>query len=1347
MCPTDNQFDNPTAAPLAAETLCLDFKLKAQYFVEPLTKFLEQNRVALGLEDAEDLIAAYLERILPNGLPGSVMISNASFDQFERWIMRPVVDGPLADTFAVRGVVPAFTGYRRHGAIVIDGFTTTDHIAPRAFERRVSGTIHINPENPSMTQADFAVLAQLPAPRLLTKEQLELFLGFLEWRKDLVFIGQVAVPYSGYVRAEDGSITFTVHGNGEIARVAQSRGMVMFATGLHYSLSRRRWTPIPRVRPQMVRVGEVAKAWRADTADDAPSEPTGSAEGHSGHSTAFVTIRPQAESDAAEEELDIPEEGFLLSAVGGDMKPINSERRAINRFLSGKGHNWYLADYLFDIRNAAVPADVPDAVAEFGPLTPLNERQRRAVNKGLAVHDIALIQGPPGTGKTTVIAELCYQLARRGRRVLVVSQANGAVDNALSRLSADPALRPLRIGKTDRVEEQGQPFTPQNALHHWLLAAGRTCRQQMRSAETLAQRIATAQEAFTRGESLLTHFQEASGQTQQLTDRANELRERRDNLYAQYAQLDDRGDHNRRMQAALTELARAPQQSIRNFTSIDFLADTRLPTIAATTGKSLTKTLSRSRWQVPWLTQESPHSAFAILASAQQAIIAAETLSSSIAEAISLCSNDTQQSPEGQEIAALYAQRAALLNSSDDADLLKVAEINRRIKQLQASSWGRLCRTISDALGPIFVGDLPAELDQFVSSLGPDPKFTTILEGLSHLAMCLTQQCRTILEAGLVEIAEQAKAELATVQAETERIRQQREEIEPLIDVDARDIEEIEHQLDTLQSQVDECRSRWAELWPSLCADLDTPESVPELSRASLDRRSEQFNRWQEANGAAHERGRKWQAIQQDWLGYVEKAETAEDKGFRSLYAEHDNVVGLTCLESGQPSFYEDDDFEPYDVVIIDEVSKATPTELLMAMMLARTVILVGDQRQLPPMFKEKESSFTEALEEGRIQAQDFEKYRNLVTASLFAKLFEHAPEPLRESLFDHYRSHEQIVSIFNLFYDGRLVIAGGAESLNQRRQHYLRIKDRNGGWFLEPNQHVLWIDSSRRANGQWFTERQAGSSKVNLLEVDLIIASLMRLNWGLRDRGYGPIKTAQAKSREKGLTLQTWVRQLLPKAAAETIADLFAHQQVRIDGRVAPADHLVIASSKGKATVASSAAISRWLPQGWQRLLMSRSDFAFAGLSKAKETIMIDARMPIGVITFYGAQLGQIRKKIAEVNATNPCYLDACNIQSNTVDKFQGKEMPIVLVSLVRAPEHRHVGTFCKEYRRINVAFSRAQNLLIIVGNERTFRDVPVEVPSMEDGTIRKVYVYRRIFELITQYGGRRYARDLLKW
>lgn len=60
-------------------------------------------------------------------------------------------------------------------------------------------------------------------------------------------------------------------------------------------------------------------------------------------------------------------------------------------------------------------------------------------------------------------------------------------------------------------------------------------------------------------------------------------------------------------------------------------------------------------------------------------------------------------------------------------------------------------------------------------------------------------------------------------------------------------------------------------------------------------------------------------------------------------------------------------------MVIIDEVSKATPLELLLPLMRGRKAILVGDHRQLPPLFQEsQDSSLTlediveEETEEGR---------------------------------------------------------------------------------------------------------------------------------------------------------------------------------------------------------------------------------------------------------------------------------------------------------------------------------------------------------------------------------------------
>lgn len=54
----------------------------------------------------------------------------------------------------------------------------------------------------------------------------------------------------------------------------------------------------------------------------------------------------------------------------------------------------------------------------------------------LRAHDYALIIGMPGTGKTSTIVEAVRALVARGRRVLISSYTNSAVDNILLKLEA-----------------------------------------------------------------------------------------------------------------------------------------------------------------------------------------------------------------------------------------------------------------------------------------------------------------------------------------------------------------------------------------------------------------------------------------------------------------------------------------------------------------------------------------------------------------------------------------------------------------------------------------------------------------------------------------------------------------------------------------------------------------------------------------------------------------------------------------------------------------------------------------------------------------------------------------------
>ncbi len=90
---------------------------------------------------------------------------------------------------------------------------------------------------------------------------------------------------------------------------------------------------------------------------------------------------------------------------------------------------------------------------------------------------------------------------------------------------------------------------------------------------------------------------------------------------------------------------------------------------------------------------------------------------------------------------------------------------------------------------------------------------------------------------------------------------------------------------------------------------------------------------------------------------------------------------------------------------------------------------------------------------------------------------------------------------------------------------------------------------------------------------------------------------------------------------------------------------------------------------------------------------------LSVGIITPYKAQVEIISELLNDSDALAPYR---SQIQVNTVDAFQGQERDVIYISLVRANDRGEIG-FLKEYRRLNVAMTRARYRLVLIGDSAT--------------------------------------------
>ena len=359
---------------------------------------------------------------------------------------------------------------------------------------------------------------------------------------------------------------------------------------------------------------------------------------------------------------------------------------------------------------------------------------------------------------------------------------------------------------------------------------------------------------------------------------------------------------------------------------------------------------------------------------------------------------------------------------------------------------------------------------------------------------------------------------------------------------------------------------------------------------------------------------------------------------FTSEYFKNVNVFAATCSECGSRNFGEvyqsmfqknkETQGEPeFDLVIMDEASKATPPELVLPLTLGKKVIIIGDHKQLPPMIDENE--FSEALEAvgAKQLVEDWTKEDYKI--SQFEKLFLHAPKNFVASLDTQFRMHEDIMNCISQFYkdqeeleNGLICGIRGEMNIEDLSVKASRWHGFNAPPFIEPKTHTIWVNVET-------PEKKVGTSYENDGEVNAI---------------------------------QTVLRALTHAKGFKEYLDFF----------------------------------------------------------KKKED------KEVGIITYYMPQMQKIRNAMYPTFTKNEWrnfeqhkYKNEFQLpfRINTVDRFQGMERNIIIISTVRSdrqidlngkeiPNKKYPFAlgFARELQRVNVGFSRAKRLLIVIGNERHF-------------------------------------------
>jgi hypothetical protein len=486
---TENE-DNSRVIKL--ERVDLDFRSLEKNFGQRLTDFLRSNQTTLGLEPEQNPMAAWLKRAWPNGHEGEAIITKLPQEKGANcWMVRPAWSATSIrdrNPIAAGSQVPGFKVFVKGQTLVVKRFDPVPYREPGPYEYRLQGRFFLNDWG-EMSESDFERLGSLRQYARSVESRFKDWQLYLDWREKVtVDNSKHRYAYTEWEYWKDRiGVSFYLRERQpvELLKVRlQGQQLLALREGEEYDPRKNTGDDGGgQRRAKVAAMGAYQKITYLEGGERRqkgsgrwqlrkPEADSGGPLPHGEKLAVEVRLTEERRSKVDEDSTtsSFPDAGELMVDVSGELASVRSQRDAIERLEQGNAVNPSVVDWIFNSQKARVaesasPVEATDAR--------LNDGQRHAVTKALAAPDVFFLQGPPGTGKTTVIAELCRQMVKQGKRTLIASQANLAVDNALGSLYSggrpSPELRPLRdldSRKELDMDDAYKVFLPSRIVPH-----------------------------------------------------------------------------------------------------------------------------------------------------------------------------------------------------------------------------------------------------------------------------------------------------------------------------------------------------------------------------------------------------------------------------------------------------------------------------------------------------------------------------------------------------------------------------------------------------------------------------------------------------------------------------------------------------------------------------------------------------------------------------------------------------------------------------------------------------------------------------------------------------------------